>query len=854
MIARLALLWVALTLLSHGWLLAQAPAPSSKGTVDLSPPCEATLPANTIDGDGRAAGLPPPSLASTAVGDSATAPTPVLLLSPSPSASHLWASALGREHTVLHPDLTHADADGLAACLRARGIPAVDLISVGQAAPMAGALAARHPELVRSVQWIAPRGIAQLEGIGEHHLNEAARTAERWLVEAARWGTPHFGVLDRVSRQLTLLANLRSTRSPEELAGELRAVAAPAQVLIGALDDDRAQARVSEYERLVAHADRATIAGIALGTSADAEPEAALVGALRRFVLASSTSSDLMPATPERLRAAAAPFDWSRVPPVDGQQLLALLVLLMLATYVTEDLTCITAGLLVARGVLGFWPATFACLLGIFTGDLALYFVGRALGRPALKRRPLRWLLTPSQLTHSETWFERRGPAVILLSRLVPGSRVPCYVAAGVLGMPFARFAAYFALAATLWTPLLVGLAWRVGESAVRWIEMWGAWGVPISIAALGALYLGVRTTTSLATHRGRRLLYAAWQRGLRWEFWPPWLFYPPIVLYILFLGLRHRGLTVFTAANPAMPAGGFVGESKADILNGLGVDHPHALPAALLPDGEASARAAFVERFAEEHSLEFPLVLKPDAGERGRDVAILHNQQAVLEYLMEHPLPTLVQAFAPGHEFGVFYYRHPNESRGHILAITDKRPVHITGDGKRRLETLILDHPRAVFMAPHFLKAHAKRLDEIPDPGEEVALVEVGTHCLGCLFLDGSALHTPALERAIDALSQRYDGFYFGRYDIRTPSLTDFADGHNFKVIELNGVTSEATSIYDPGNSLLEAYRVLMRQWRLAFEIGVANRARGKRPTSIAELMAMVRAARTAARMPPPA
>ncbi|MEO0424086.1 MAG: VTT domain-containing protein [Pseudomonadota bacterium] len=840
MTARIALLWVALTLLSHAWGLLRPPAPPHSA--------EDPVPQQCAQAPSTAARQTSP-ITMRSYGPATDAPR-LLLLLPNFSANKALISGLSREHHLRVPDLMHADVDALAGCLRGRGsMDPSHVIGVGQAAPLAAALAAHHPDLVRSVQWVSPRGIAELEGVGEYHLNEAARIAQHWILTALRLGTPHFGALDGLSRY-DVPSSLRTAATPRALPDNLRAIAMPAQVLVGALDDARSHARADEYSRLVAHSERIILDAASVASSPGKTP--GLIAALREFVDASATAPDATRATPDRQQAATAPFDWANVPPVNGQQLLALLLLLMLATYVTEDLTCITAGLLVARGVLGFWPATLACLLGIFTGDLALYFLGRALGRPALRRRPLRWLLTPAQLARSEAWFDRRGAAVIILSRFVPGSRVPCYVAAGVLGMPFWRFTAFFALAAALWTPLLVALAWLVGERAVRWLEMWGVWGIPLTLGAVLLLYLTIRTITGLSTHRGRRLLYAAWQRRLRWEFWPPWLFYPPIVLYILVLGIRHRGLTVFTAANPAMPAGGFVGESKVAILGGLGLDHPHALPAALLPQGEPTARVAFVEQFVEQHGLGYPLVLKPDAGERGREVAIVRDAPAVLAYLAEHPQPTLVQAFAPGHEYGVFYYRHPDEAEGRILAITDKRPVHVTGDGHRPLESLILDHPRAVFMAPHFLKVHAARLDEVPAAGEEIPLVEVGTHCLGCLFLDGKAMQTPALAQAIDQLSRRYDGFYFGRYDIRTPSSEDFAEGHNFKVIELNGVTSEATSIYDPGNSLLEAYRVLMHQWRLAFEIGAANRARGIRPSSIGELLAMLRAARAAARVPP--
>ena len=58
--------------------------------------------------------------------------------------------------------------------------------------------------------------------------------------------------------------------------------------------------------------------------------------------------------------------------------------------------------------------------------------------------------------------------------------------------------------------------------------------------------------------------------------------------------------------------------------------------------------------------------------------------------------------------------------------------------------------------------------------------------------------------------------------------------------VIELNGVTSEATSIYDPAHSLTHGWRVLMRQWRHAVEIGAENRRRGAPVAGVRELLAL--------------
>jgi hypothetical protein len=55
--------------------------------------------------------------------------------------------------------------------------------------------------------------------------------------------------------------------------------------------------------------------------------------------------------------------------------------------------------------------------------------------------------------------------------------------------------------------------------------------------------------------------------------------------------------------------------------------------------------------------------------------------------------------------------------------------------------------------------------------------------------------------------------------------------------------VTSEATNIYDPQNSLIDAYRILFRQWRIAFEIGAQNRAFSElsQPTTIRNLLKLL-------------
>ncbi|WP_410962843.1 hypothetical protein, partial [Salmonella sp. SAL4446] len=67
------------------------------------------------------------------------------------------------------------------------------------------------------------------------------------------------------------------------------------------------------------------------------------------------------------------------------------------------------------------------------------------------------------------------------------------------------------------------------------------------------------------------------------------------------------------------------------------------------------------------------------------------------------------------------------------------------------------------------------------------------------------------------------------------------FQAGRDLSIVELNGVTSESTNLYDPSWSLLAAYRTLFRQWALLYQIGDANRRRGHAAASVQELLRLV-------------
>lgn len=500
------------------------------------------------------------------------------------------------------------------------------------------------------------------------------------------------------------------------------------------------------------------------------------------------------------------------------------------ATLVSEDLTCIACGLLVSQGLMSFGMAVAACMIGIMTGDLLLFAAGRWFALPFLHRRPLSWMLQEDDIQRRRQWFERYGSWIILSSRFLPGSRLPTFVAAGMFFPSIIRPALVFFIASLVWVPLLISLARVVGDRVFAYFGTYQHYALPVFLVTAMGVYLLVKVVLPLFTHKGRRLFLSSWRRATRWEFWPPAILVPPIVLYVIFLGLRRGCLTLFTAANPCMVGGGFMGESKVDILRRLESATDRVAPFEALPAGQdPGAQADRIGAFMAREKLGYPIVLKPDRGERGTDVLIVHDAEEQAAYLAAHrDRDLIVQAFAPGAEYGVFYVRHPNEDRGRIISITDKRFPTVTGDGRTTLERLILDDDRTVCQARMYLNRHRDHLFTVPDDGEVIPMVDIGTHCRGALFLDGATLLTPELEAAVDQISRGVDGFFFGRYDLRAPDAVALKAGGPFTIVELNGVTSEPTHIYQPGTPLRVGYRSLMETWRTACDIGEANMRRG--------------------------
>ncbi|MFP4283187.1 MAG: alpha/beta fold hydrolase [Opitutales bacterium] len=839
-------IWAALVVLSNGYRLFLLPEPALPEGMHA-----VTLPERRADGSKTGRTM---HLAYREVGE-AEKPV-VVVLHGSPVASGALegfiAELAGRDRwRVLAPDLPGMGASTTRVAdysVAAHGHAVIDLLDALEisSAHLAGyslggavalEVAGEAPTRVESLSLLAATGVQEYELFGSYALNHSVHWLQWAILSAVEWGVPHFGLFARQPLNVSYARNFLDT-DQRPLRGMLAGLDGPVLIVHGEDDQFVPVQAAREHARLVPQAQLEVLPGnhltIIFEPGRFAEPVARFLRTVER---GEALRRGEAPA--ERVAASARPFERDRSWRYQGIGLVLVVLLLMGATLVSEDLTCIGAGLLAAYGLIPLPAAIGACFAGIFLGDLGLYAAGRTLGRPALRRRPFRWIVSEVAERRAEAWFHRRGAVIILASRFLPGTRAATYFTAGVLKAPFARFILFFGVAAAIWTPALVGLASLLGERMVDLYHRYEGAALPVVLAAGLVLYLMLEYGTPALTWRGRRLLLGKWRRLSRWEYWPLWAFNAPVFLGVLWLVLvRYRRPTLFTLCNPAMPHGGFIGERKSEILAAFPAGTEGLLPWALCPAGETlGSRLARLEAFQRGLASPWPVVIKPDEGQRGAGVAIVRSRAQAEEAFAATSAALILQAHAAGEEYGVFYVRFPCEESGRITSITHKVFTAVTGDGVRTLEELILADDRAVDRGEDFLERMADRLETIPAAGEVVRLVELGTHARGASFLDGGHLCTPALAAAVERMARAYPGFHYGRFDLRAPDEAAFRAGRDLKLIEVNGLTSEPTHIYAPGASLLAAWRTLLHHWHLAIRIGrEVEVTQGLRPTPLGE------------------
>jgi hypothetical protein len=314
-----------------------------------------------------------------------------------------------------------------------------------------------------------------------------------------------------------------------------------------------------------------------------------------------------------------------------------------------------------------------------------------------------------------------------------------------------------------------------------------------------------------------------------KYEYWPWWLFYLPVLPYWLYLGIKNRSLAYFTVANPGIELGGFYGESKTEIL---GLIDPQYLPKALSVN--VNDAFEFVVHRLKSQNLSYPVIAKPDVGERGNQVALIDSENELKEYHKRTNKKYIIQEYILYPiELGVLYSIMPGAKKGKVSSITRKEFLSVTGDGKSTIKQLLQNNLRARFQIKRLEAELGESFFEILRANEVKVLEPIGNHCRGTKFIDNNFLINEKLNAVFDEICAPIKGFNYGRFDLKVNSIEDLYDGKNIRILELNGASSEPGHIYDPSLNLYQAYRDLLYHWKLLAEVSQKNIQLGLKPVS---------------------
>lgn len=179
----------------------------------------------------------------------------------------------------------------------------------------------------------------------------------------------------------------------------------------------------------------------------------------------------------------------------------ALATFIFLSTFVYEDGATLLAATLSASGRLDPRIGLLTAFLGIWVGDIGLYGLGSMFGRRTAQSRWLQKFLKPESLAKAEAWFARHGSLALVMSRAIPGSRLPLYIAAGALRLPVRLFARITAVCSAVWVSAIFAI-WRFTPTASFGHARWFPW-LLTALVLFAPWLLGKSTASIIRWARG---------------------------------------------------------------------------------------------------------------------------------------------------------------------------------------------------------------------------------------------------------------------------------------------------------------------------------------------------------------
>ena len=312
--------------------------------------------------------------------------------------------------------------------------------------------------------------------------------------------------------------------------------------------------------------------------------------------------------------------------------------------------------------------------------------------------------------------------------------------------------------------------------------------------------------------------------RLTHWETWDYRVKLVPLLPVWFWHCLRSGSFWFFTSANPTLTFGGFQGERKREMYAQLPRDlYPKTLY--LSPDLPVDDAESLVN----SQHFTYPFVVKPDEGMMGLLFRKIDTPEQFRRYHQTMPFDYVVQEFIDYPiEVSVFYYRFPDQDSGTITGFVRKEFLEVTGDGQATLLDLMQRYDRTDFRLGEMRAKHADRLHEVIPDGERFCLNYALNLTRGGRLVSLEHEKDAQLLSLFDAISQQAGPFYFGRYDIKCQSIAGLKAGRDVKIIEFNGAGAAPHHVYGNGNSLWQAYKIVLHHWHVLAKISRDNHRRG--------------------------
>ncbi len=401
--------------------------------------------------------------------------------------------------------------------LEHKGIDRFHLIGHGLGGAVAFSMVEEAGDRTRSVTMLSASGIQEFNLLGNRALNRALYFFQFPFYQFFNYLTPHFGWLyEAPFSYSTLKSNYEKDLRPvQEWMGQYDK---PVLILHGADDRYVNVITAEEHNRLIPHSELVVLEGNQMLFQ---EKSAEIAFRVHSFIqdVENNIAVTRVDASRERIEKSKKPLEPGQISALTGLSLVLLLLLIVVSTFINEDLTCIGTGLLVAKGILTYIPAAAACFIGILLTDITVYWLGRSVGSPMLRWVPFRWLIDEEDVRNTESMFKESGLPIIFISRFIPGTRLPTYFSAGMVRARFSLIIFYFMMAILIWAPFLVGLSYLIGQQIIEYFYVYQDYAIWIFLALLLMIFTGLKVLIPMATKRGRRNMRVKVEK-LKRRFW----------------------------------------------------------------------------------------------------------------------------------------------------------------------------------------------------------------------------------------------------------------------------------------------------------------------------------------------